>query len=91
MAEKTRAQLMAEIAALKAQLSDVAPSWISKPAAYATEAQLEQYEKMVEIAKATRDEIAKAAGTETVKAFIPISKTQTAMPHTISWSVSYSK
>ena len=91
MANKTRAELMAEIAALKAQLTDVAPSWISKPAAYATDAQLVEYDKLVELAKATRDDIAKAAGTESVKCFIPISKTQTAMPHTISWSVSYSK
>ena len=71
---------------------DDRPDWISKPADYATAEQLAAYNKLVAKAIKTRDAIAKAAGTESVKAFIPISKkSQAAMPHTISWSVSYSK
>ena len=58
---------------------------------YATPEQRIEYDKLAKRALKQRDAVAAAMGTESVRAFIPVSKTQSAMPHSIKWTGYYSK
>ena len=58
---------------------------------YATAAQRIEYDKLAKRANELRKDVAKVMGTDSVRAFIPVSREQAKMPHTIQWTASYSK
>ena len=72
----------------QAKQADERPWWGECPE-YATASQRVEWQKLVKKAKATRDKVAAAAGTECIKCFIPVPKKQDLMPHSINWKVSY--
>ena len=63
--------------------------WVAECPEYATAAQRIEYDKLVAKAKEQREAIMAATGSKAVTAFIPVSKTQDRMPHSIKWNVTY--
>jgi len=65
--------------------------WLADFPDYGTPAQRVEYDKLAKRAVAQRDKIAAAMGVEYVSCFIPVSKKQDVMPHSIKWAARYSK
>ena len=65
--------------------------WLADFPDYGTAAQKVEYDKLAKRAVDQRDKIAAAMGVEYVSCFIPVSKKQDVMPHSIKWAARYSK
>ena len=96
VAKMTKAELIELVAELAKQVEKKQTTQrteLVKPCPdYATAAQRAEYEKLAKRAKQLYKEVCRAAGTEAVSVFIPVSKDNVSrMPHTITFKATYSK